>query len=321
MQNFQEILDETNTVIYNEGRYNLLIIGKEPCLFMDNLNSPHYIKDVGKTTLANYEIASPFKHVSAAFNWLNTDFPSYHSHMHWEILLVVSGEILHTINGTDYIYKKGDACLIRPHDMHSLKFLKDHTGIYQHLDFMFDIDFAQKLIGLYCDYDELLNSPDILHFTLNDSSLNSIYNECLFTQNLSKENYEFNSKLIISKVLLDFFNQRTLFDPDYPIWLNNFLTYISHPVNFNKSATELSKSTPYSYSRLSRIFKQSTGITLIEYINEKKMIYAKRLLRTTTLTALQISELIGYNSVSSFNHLFRKTFNVTPTEYRKEHIK
>ena len=47
--------------------------------------------------------------------------------------------------------------------------------------------------------------------------------------------------------------------------------------------------------------------------------YAKRLLRTTRLTTLQISETIGYSSLSSLNHLFKKKYGITPSEYRKEY--
>ena len=280
---------------------------------------PNYINSIFPISQSTIDMASPFKDVKVAFIWLNKDFPSYHSHSHWEILVVMSGEIRHKINNTNYVLKQGDACLIRPNDKHSLHLSSDCHIPHQHLNFIIDNEFAEKILNLYDDYNALLEVPNALHFHLDDSDIVTIYEKALFTQNLSQAEYETSTKLIITNILSKFFEQKLLFNPNYPNWFNVFLTYISNPNNFGKTVEELSKNTSYSYSRLSYLFKEYTGITLTEYINEKKMIYAKRLLQTTNLTTLQISNTIGYGSLSSFNHLFKKSFDVTPSEYRKKH--
>ena len=110
-----------------------------------------------------------------------------------------------------------------------------------------------------------------------------------------------------------------MFDTNYPDWFNIFLNELSNPNNFDKSVKELVADTSYSYSRLARLFKQYTGQTMVDYVNEKKMFYTKRLLRATNLTTLQIAEKIGFSSLSSFNHLFKGTYGLTPSEYRKQH--
>ena len=264
-------------------------------------------------------LSSPFKDATAAFNLLNRDFPPYHNHMHWELLVMIQGSLIHTVNNMDFIYESGDACLIRPNDKHCLNYIDNVKSPCQYVNFTFRNDFAESFFSIHDSYNNLLNSDEILHFALDDADIVTITDRCLFTHNLPQENYEANTKLIICQILLKFFERRLLANPDYPLWFNNFLTYISTPSNFGKSAEELALSTPYSYTWLTRYFKKYTGITLIDYINDKKMIYAKRLLQTTTLTTLQISEKIGYSSLSSFNHLFKKTYNTTPSEYRKQH--
>ncbi len=288
---------------------------------MNQKISPNYIEDVVLQPYATIEMASPFTSVDVGFLWLNRDYDIYHSHSHWEILVVVSGEILHTINDQEYLMKRGDCCLIRPDDMHSLRFptdRKEKIEPHQHLDFFFKGEFAERLIGLFGDYDTLLASKEPLKFTIEDLYLNTIYYKAVLTQNFPREDYVVSTNLMISQILNIFWEQRIFHNPDYPDWLNDFLTYISHPNNFGKSVNELSKSTAYSYSRLARLFKEYVGTTLVDYINEKKMTHAKRLLRTTTLPMIQISEQIGYNSLSSFNHLFKNTYGLTPSEYRKK---
>jgi AraC-like DNA-binding protein len=45
---------------------------------------------------------------------------------------------------------------------------------------------------------------------------------------------------------------------------------------------------------------------------------AKLILRDSRTPVLEISERLGFSSVSHFNRLFKEIVGVTPTEYRKE---
>lgn len=289
---------------------------------MNNMNLPHFIKRGGYVSIANIDMnSSPFGDVEAAFHWQKKEYPFPHTHTHWELFVVIQGEIAHTINNKKFLLKKGDACLIRPADNHRLDHVKRKDIECQFLNFMMNNDFAEKLINLHNSCENLLNSPEPFHFTLDDLELASIYDKCLYIQNLPKDLYVADTKLVIAKILLNFFEQQMLFNPNYPVWFNNFLTYISNPSNFTKSTKELSEATPYSYPRLAVLFKNYTSMTMIDYITEKKMTYAKRLLRTTSLTTLQIADAIGYTSLSAFNHLFSKSFGTPPSEYRKNHRK
>lgn len=279
---------------------------------------PNYPRIVPNEQTATIKMSSPYKTASAAFNWLNTEYPALHSHSHWELLIIVEGYIRHTINGEERILTKGDACLIRPVDMHKLEFINQNTQHYQHINFLFDNDLAEKFINLHSDYQTIFNKSGILYFTIDEQELFNICEKMLLTQNLPKIQYEKNTKLIINLLLLKFFEQELLYNPSYPNWLNQLLNYINTPSNFGKSVDELAKLTPYSYSRLSRIFKQYMNTTLVDYINKEKMTYAKRLLRTTNLTTLAIANKIYYDSLSSFNHLFKNTYGITPSQYRKE---
>ncbi len=284
------------------------------------MDAPKYVEKIILEPKASMEMSSPFKDVSVAFNWLNRDYPIYHEHSHWELLVIMTGEICHNINGVERVLKRGDACLIRPTDAHSLTFKgRQKKGDFQQVNFTFSDSFARKLLNIYDSYEKVLTSPETFIFSLEDSELSMIYDKALLAQNLQKDEYEMSTKIIISRAIASYFEQRILFDTAYPDWLNEFIKYINNPIAFDKSTQELATHTPYSYSRLSTLFKQYVGTTIVDYMNSKKMVYAKRLLKTTNYTTLQISEQIGYSSLSSFNHLFKDTFAMTPSEYRKRH--
>ena len=286
---------------------------------MNDMNKPHFATNGQVDPVASIDLASPYHNLEVAFHWKNVDYPSLHTHEHWEIFVVMQGEIMHTINGQKYLCKRGDAWLIRPNDLHELRFSSNASQNYQNINFIFSSQFAEQLLRPHRDPNELNNAQRPLSFSINESDLNSIYDKCLYTQNLPKEQYEASAKLLVAQLMLIFLEQDTVFDPRYPVWFNNFLIYVSTPSNFDLSLKELSQATPYSYSRLAVLFKEYTGITFASYVTEKKLTYAKQLLRTTSMTTLQISEKLGYTSLSAFNHLFKKTFSMTPSEYRKKH--
>lgn len=262
--------------------------------------------------------SSPFSSVSAAFNWVNKEYPYEHTHSHWEIFLMMSGKIKHIINGKERILTRGDACLIRPKDSHKLCLVdKKSATDYQSITFTFSVSLGHRLLSLFSSYDDLQTITSALHFSVENDFLDKLKERLLSAQLQSRDNFERASVLMITDLLVRFFEQQLNSNPIYPDWLNHLLTYLNSPLHFGDSLTTIAKQTPYSYSRLSTLFKQYTGKTIIQYINNLKMIYAKRLLRTTDKTILEISYEVYYDSISSFNHNFKKAFNCTPTEYRK----
>ena len=67
------------------------------------MDSPKYVKKVILKPKSTIEMSSPFRTANIAFNWLNRDYPIYHEHSHWELLVIMSGEICHNINGKENI--------------------------------------------------------------------------------------------------------------------------------------------------------------------------------------------------------------------------
>lgn len=72
----------------------------------------------------------------------------------------------------------------------------------------------------------------------------------------------------------------------------------------------------YSYTYLAHAFKEKNGITIGDYIFEKKMEEAKWLLRTERISVSQIATRLQYKSVQSFSNSFKKAVGVSPAEFR-----
>lgn len=84
------------------------------------------------------------------------------------------------------------------------------------------------------------------------------------------------------------------------------------------SLSTLAKHLNVSGVYLSTIFHRETGKTLTEYINDRRISYAKHLLRTTSLQVQTVSLHCGIMDVHYFSKLFKKKVGKTPSEFRSE---
>lgn len=65
-----------------------------------------------------------------------------------------------------------------------------------------------------------------------------------------------------------------------------------------------------------RLFKSTTGVSFSQYVNAQRLTAAKRELRETDKTVLEISMNCGFDNVTYFNRLFKTKYGKTPKEYR-----
>ncbi|KIO78783.1 AraC family transcriptional regulator [Pedobacter lusitanus] len=79
---------------------------------------------------------------------------------------------------------------------------------------------------------------------------------------------------------------------------------------------EMIKDIPASRRNIVRRFKQVTGITLIEYLQQTRIEAAKKLLEQTVEQMTEVIYKSGYNDPKAFRKVFRKTVGMTPSEYR-----
>ncbi|MBB6673988.1 response regulator transcription factor [Cohnella nanjingensis] len=70
---------------------------------------------------------------------------------------------------------------------------------------------------------------------------------------------------------------------------------------------------------LSRLYKKETGIALSEYIMQARMNKTKTLLVETNRKVSDIAETVGYQNISHFAKVFRKTVGIGPKEFRKRY--
>lgn len=81
--------------------------------------------------------------------------------------------------------------------------------------------------------------------------------------------------------------------------------------------SELSDLVGLSMRHLTRAFKQSTGVTVHNYVEQARLKKIKILLADTDLLMKDIASRLGFSCASSLSVAFRKLTGETPQEYRK----
>ena len=83
------------------------------------------------------------------------------------------------------------------------------------------------------------------------------------------------------------------------------------------SLIRLAQEADMSEFHFSRLFKRTTGLTPSQYFIHLRMEKARRLLRETTKSVIEIGLEVGYTSPSHFAQVFRREVGIPPSEYRR----
>ena len=98
--------------------------------------------------------------------------------------------------------------------------------------------------------------------------------------------------------------------------LVEILTFIQRNyknVTLDDLADQFHLSRPY----ISKYIKEKSGETFQDVLRIERLKRAKTLLKDTGKSIEKIAEEIGYDNVEHFNRLFKKTYGMTPVQYRK----
>jgi AraC family transcriptional regulator len=81
-----------------------------------------------------------------------------------------------------------------------------------------------------------------------------------------------------------------------------------------ESLAELAELSPFHFSR---VFKQTTGMSPLQFVTRERITRAQQLIRETRRSLIEIGHDVGYKNPSHFAQVFRKVVGVTPTEFRR----
>lgn len=97
------------------------------------------------------------------------------------------------------------------------------------------------------------------------------------------------------------------------------MNFIYSHLNTRITVQVLSEYTGLSASYLSRLFKKELGISISDYILEKKIEKSENLLKYSDYSLIDIANYLAFSSQSHFIQTFKKAVGITPNKYRNQY--
>lgn len=92
------------------------------------------------------------------------------------------------------------------------------------------------------------------------------------------------------------------------------MTQLENEINLSS----LSRKMGTNRNNLSKAFQSCFGIPVFSWLRTKRMSRAAMLLRTSSLSILQVAEQVGYPDSNNFSTAFKREIGISPMKYRKE---
>ena len=233
-------------------------------------------------------------------------------HSYWELTYVDKGELLTTIDGVSYHLKQGDLIFYAPMQFHTQSTFEKISSSYLTINFKMNFNHADllcnKIFSIQRDSYFIVTKliEELSNDNLYSNDLSLCYLKQLIIQMLRLDNSHFHSKPTT--------HMQQTYENEL---LNDILLYIDDNIYEKISVSTLCDHFCISTSMLHSLFRKNMNNTAKNYINELKLSKSKELIRNSTHTLSEISEMLGFSSIHYFSKKFKLYFNISPTEYSK----
>lgn len=100
--------------------------------------------------------------------------------------------------------------------------------------------------------------------------------------------------------------------------LKSVFSYIDAHIQEEIGLTQIIENCAVSQGYLSRIFKNSINVSVMEYLHLRKLMLAKEYFLNTDLSIAEVAFRLGYNESGYFSKVFKKYENMTVYQYKKQ---
>ena len=169
-----------------------------------------------------------------------------------------------------------------------------------------------KINDIY-SFDEKFGFPTILPQNIK-SEMNTVFDELFCSDNAFNE-YICYYKII--KLLSLVANEK---EQQLPLYIEKALHYIKENYREKISVEDIAAQAQLSSSHLFAVFKKQFGVSPISFLNSYRMSIAAEQLQGTTKSINQIAAEVGIGDSIYFNKMFKKYYQMSPTEYRNRYM-
>ncbi|MEG0941765.1 MAG: AraC family transcriptional regulator [Oscillospiraceae bacterium] len=237
-------------------------------------------------------------------------------HFYWELTYVDYGQLICEVDGKSFSLEKGDLMFFTPFQKH--KVLNGSQNPVGFFTITFDIN-NQRFAELK---NKIIRSDSTVRHLVKDMlseyNLNMLFfNEMIASQLLSLLIHVLR---VDSDCVVDVLQNRDNNISDNEI-VQKAIQIAEEGLPHKASADTIADDLYISATKLRRVFRQEMGISISDYIRNRKLEMAKIMLSKGDCSITQISDLLEFCSVCYFSTEFKKKFGMQPKEYEKSIMK
>lgn len=218
---------------------------------------------------------------------------------YFDLTFVLKGQLEYTVNGRDVTICENDAILLPPGTERARR---QGMSEVHYVSFNFRA-FDDSILPRGLFYPSVITEEiRALVSVFSEQHISSFYHSHEKTAN------------ILNCILFELLDAVSLGSNDKNVVA--VLKYIDENLTEKISLADISKAVHLSNDYISHIFKRETGKSVMDYVNERRMLMARNMIEGGEVALTDVAEALGYESYSYFSRVFKKYFGVSPIRYR-----
>ena len=253
-----------------------------------------------------------------------------HTHDFIEIVYILDGTATQELDGEVSQVERGDLLFLNYGSTHSF----EANGEFSYINICFSPEIvgsvitdqnALSLLSLSA-FNEMRNHSNcgkLSFFGRERSEIEGILNAMLREYSDKKSAWHTVMGSYLNILLTKMLRKSELYtgdEDDDEIW-REFSDFVDQNLNTDLSLSALASKCFYNPSYFSRMFKKRFHMSPLEYITERRLQLATKLLTETKTSVDEILRSSGFSDRSSFYRAFSKRMGMTPGEYRRAQVK
>lgn len=259
-----------------------------------------------------------------------------HSHNFIELVYVISGSARHYIGDVNYEVQKGDLVIVNYGVNHTFVPLEASKSEFSTYDLILTLDFFgisevgkldfSSLASSYLCYSSFqendFSGQELNLFCSNSKRYGELFSKIYDEYTTRDKGFMNVIRACIIELVTNIFREidkRSNADTtkEQRVVVNKAIEYIENnyntKINLNNIVADIFLSKDY----FRRLFKNTTGISVTDFIQKTRIEESCKLLISTKRTVTDIAGACGFGDIKFFYKIFKKYTNHTPSEYRK----
>mgnify|MGYP001577997910 FL=1 len=240
---------------------------------------------------------------------------------HHELIFVTGGKGYIIAGHKRYSFKKGSLLYIWPNEQYSLEtdVGEPFYGLSVHFSYA-TVEFNSDKCNITKETDTL--PLDFVQNLQDYYQINNIFKELVENWLGKFPGYEFITKTLLQRLLFEILLNKRKNSQNYSTSLKveKIIEYMQQNIDTKLNLEDLSKLVQLSSTYLTRIFKETTGYSVIKFFNKIKVDKAKELIIEGDKKVKEVAQILGFTDEFYFSRIFKKIEGISPSEFYHRNV-